>query len=168
MCLEEARLCSSTSLWTMGCVVLSIIEHVHLFVTYFVALFYLFFCDALHACGGKQFVNDRSLKSLCHEFSCESGFTNKDIKCSIIYLFIFNTQKHFSYISLLQCFHMVYILTLCFLLSTQQDYLCKTRPNLLYIINVYLVCNNLIICQPQSTSLGMRNSLRSIKIGNGD
>lgn len=51
MCLEEARLCSSTSLWTMGCVVLSIIEHVHLFVNYFVALFYLFLCDALHACG---------------------------------------------------------------------------------------------------------------------
>jgi hypothetical protein len=40
----------------MGCVVLSIIEHVRLFVTYFVALIYLFLCDALHACGGKQFV----------------------------------------------------------------------------------------------------------------
>lgn len=56
MCLEEAWLCSSTSLWTMGCVVLSIIEHVRLFVTYFVALIYLFLCDELHAFGGKQFV----------------------------------------------------------------------------------------------------------------
>jgi hypothetical protein len=94
MCLEEARLCSSTSLWTMGCVVLSIIEHVHLFVTYFVALFYLFFCDALHACGGKQFVNDRSLKSLCHEFSCESGFTNKDRKCIVLFICSFSIHKN--------------------------------------------------------------------------